>query len=128
QSATEEELQSVNGIGPQIAESVAFFFKEKHNRDLIRRLKEAGVTLAAPVSKKKGTLAGKTFVLTGTLPTLSREEAKDLIEAQGGKVSSGVSKNVQYVVVGEDAGSKLDKAKKLGVPIIDEDQFRKIIG
>ncbi len=127
QAATEEELQSVSGIGPQIAESVAFFFKEKHNGDLIRRLKDAGLILSAPTSKKKGKFTGLTFVLTGTLPTYSREEAKALIENNGGKVASSVSKNVQYVLVGEDAGSKLDKAKKLGVPTIDENQFRKMI-
>ena len=128
QTATEEELQSANGIGPQIAESVVFFFKEKHNRDLIRRLKDAGLTLSALTSKKKGKFTGLTFVLTGTLPTYSREEAKALIEDNGGKVASSVSKNVQYVLVGEDAGSKMDKAKKLGIPTVDENQFRKMIG
>lgn len=127
QSASEEDLQSVTGIGPQIAESVAHFFREKHNRDIVKRLKDAGLTLAAAATKKKGTLAGLTFVLTGTLPTLSREQAKQLIEENGGRVASGVSKNVQYVLAGEDAGSKLDKAKKLGIPLIDETAFRTLI-
>lgn len=127
QSASEEDLQSVTGIGPQIAESVAHFFRERHNRDIVKRLKDAGLTLAATATKKKGKLAGLTFVLTGTLPTLSREQAKQLIEENGGKVASGVSKNVQYVLAGEDAGSKLDKAKKLGIPLIDETAFRTLI-
>lgn len=128
QAASEEDLQSVGGIGPQIAESVSFFFKEKHNRDLIRRLKDAGLTLSATTSKTKGKFNGLTFVLTGTLPTYSREEAKALIENNGGKVASSVSENVQYVLVGEDAGSKLEKAKKLGIPTIDESQFKRMIG
>lgn len=128
QAASEEDLQSVGGIGPQIAESVSFFFKEKHNRDLIRRLKDAGLTLSGTTSKKTGKFTGLTFVLTGTLPTYSREEAKALIENNGGKVASSVSKNVQYVLMGEDAGSKLDKAKKLGIPTIDENQFKRMIG
>ncbi|MBX2992806.1 MAG: NAD-dependent DNA ligase LigA [Bacteroidetes bacterium] len=127
QSANEEDLQSVTGIGPQIAESVAHFFREKHNREIVKRLREAGLTLAAAATKKKGKLSGLTFVLTGTLPTLSREQAKQLIEGNGGKVASGVSRNVQYVLAGEDAGSKLDKARKLGVPLMDESTFRTLI-
>jgi DNA ligase (NAD+) len=128
QAASEEELQSVSGIGPQIAESVVHFFKEKHNREIVRRLRDAGLTLASTPSKKKGPLSGKTFVLTGTLPTLSREEAKQLIEENGGKVLSSVSKNVQYVVAGEDAGSKLEKARQLGIPTIDENELKTMIG
>ncbi len=127
ESATEEDLQSVTGIGPQIAESVVHFFKEKHNRSIVRRLQSAGLTLASQTSKKKGKLAGLTFVLTGTLAGYSREQAKQLIEEQGGKVASSVSKSVSYVLVGEDAGSKLDKAKKLGVQILDESEFEKMI-
>ncbi len=127
QAANEEDLQTTNGIGPQIAESVVRFFKEKHNRDLIKRLQDAGLTLTATSSKKKGKLSGLTFVLTGTLPTYSREEAKQLIEKNGGKVASSVSKNVQYVLVGEDAGSKLDKAEKLGIATISENEFNMMI-
>lgn len=127
QAANEEDLQTTNGIGPQIAESVVRFFKEKHNRDLIKRLQDAGLTLTATTSKKKGKLSGLTFVLTGTLPTYSREEAKQLIEKNGGKVASSVSNNVQYVLVGDDAGSKLDKAKKLGIVTISEDELTMMI-
>lgn len=126
--ADEDELQSVNGIGPQIAESVVRFFKEKHNKEIIKRLKAAGLSLEAKATAMKGIFTGKTFVLTGTLPSLTREEAKQLIEENGGKVASGVSKNVDIVLVGEDAGSKLDKAKKLGLKIIGEDDFRKMTG
>lgn len=128
QAASEEELQSVSGIGPQIAESVVHYFKEKHNREIVRRLRDAGLTLASTPSTRKGPLSGKTFVLTGTLPTLSREEAKQLIEENGGKVLSSVSKNVQYVVAGEDAGSKLEKARQLGIPTIDENELKTMIG
>ena len=127
QAANEEDLQTTNGIGPQIAESVVRFFKEKHNRDLIKRLQDAGLTLTATTSKKKGKLSGLTFVLTGTLPTYSREEAKQLIEKNGGKVASSVSNNVQYVLVGDDAGSKLDKAKKLGIVTISENELKMMI-
>jgi DNA ligase (NAD+) len=124
--ATEEDLQSVGGIGPQIAESVVHFFKEKHNRDIIKRLQSAGLQLSSS-TKKKGKLNGLTFVLTGTLPTLTREQAKQLIEEHGGKVASSVSKNVNYLLAGEDAGSKLEKAKKLGIEMISEDEFKKLI-
>lgn len=127
QRASVEDLQAVSGIGPQIAESVARFFREKHHREIIRRLKEAGVTMSAATPRKKGPLSGLTFVLTGTLPTYTREQAKRMIEEAGGKVASSVSKNVQYVLVGEDAGSKLEKAKQLGIPTIDEEAFKKMI-
>lgn len=127
QSADAETLQSVSGIGPQIAGSVAHFFADRHNREIVRRLVKAGLTLTAQPSPRKGTLSGLTFVLTGTLPTLSREQAKQLIEEHGGKVASGVSKNVQYVLAGEGAGSKLDKARQLGIATVDEEQFRKMI-
>lgn len=127
QNATEEELQSVNAIGPRIAESIVHFFKEKHNREIVRRLKDAGLTLQAAKRKATGKLAGKTFVLTGTLPSYGREEAKQLIEKQGGKVASGVSKNVDFVLAGGDAGSKLEKAKKLGIRILSEEEFVKMI-
>ncbi len=122
QGASEEDLQSVPAVGPTIAESLVHFFGEKHNRDIIRRLQKAGVHFARP-SKPAGALTGKTFVLTGTLPTYSREEAKRLIEERGGVVASGISKNVHYVVVGEDAGSKLAKAKQLGIPLLTEKEF-----
>lgn len=128
QEANMDDLQSIGGIGPHIAESVVRFFNEKHNRDIIRRLKEAGVTMSAPMTRRKGKLSGMTFVLTGTLPTYTREQAKQLIEEHGGKVASGVSKNVTHVLAGEEPGSKLDKAKKLGIPIITEEEFNRMIG
>jgi DNA ligase (NAD+) len=127
QTATEEELQTVSDIGPKIAESILHFFSDKHNREIIRKLKDAGVTMSALVTRKKGKLSGFTFVLTGTLPTHTREEAKRLIEEQGGKTAPGMSKNVQYVLAGEDAGSKLDKAKKLGIPVLSEEDFLNMI-
>lgn len=128
QKATVEDLQSINGIGPQIAESVVRFFTERHNREIIRRLKEAGVTMSAPTTRRKGKLSGLTFVLTGALPTYTREQAKQLIEEHGGRVASSVSKNVNYVLVGEEAGSKLEKAKKLGIRTITEEEFNAMIG
>jgi DNA ligase (NAD+) len=127
QNATEEELQSVNAIGPRIAESIVHFFKEKHNREIVKRLKDAGLMLQAAKRKSTGKLTGKTFVLTGTLPTYGREEAKRLIEERGGKVASGVSKNVDIVLAGEDAGSKLEKARRLGIRVLSEEEFVKMI-
>lgn len=127
QDASVADLQSISGIGPQIAESISRFFQEKHNREIIRRLAQAGVTLSAPTTRRKGALSGLTFVLTGTLPSYSREQAKRLIEENGGKVASSISKNVNYVLVGEDAGSKLAKAKKLGIATIDEPAFKKML-
>ncbi len=124
--ATGEELQSASGIGPTIAESIAHFFAEKHNREIVRRLGVAGVSMKArPV--EGGKLAGKTFVLTGTLPGYSREEAKQLIEKQGGRVASSVSKGVDYVLVGDDPGSKLAKAKSLGIALISEKEFSSML-
>lgn len=127
QNATEDELQTVNAIGPKIAESILYFFKEKHNREIIRQLKKSGVTLQGTARKPGGRLSGKIFVLTGTLPSYGREEAKHLIEEHGGKVASGVSRNVDVILAGEDAGSKLQKAKRLGIRIISENEFRKMI-
>lgn len=127
QAATEEELQTVNAIGPKIAESIAHFFKEKHNREIIRRLKSAGLTLQESAKKPTGKLRGKVFVLTGTLPSYGREQAKHLIEEHGGRVATGVSKNVDLVLAGDDAGSKLQKARQLGIPILSEEEFLKMI-
>ena len=110
------------GIGAQIAASVVLFFQQPPNRALIERLRAAGVDLTAPKRERAaaGPLAGKTFVLTGTLPNLTRDEASELIVDAGGKVTSAVSKKTNYVVAGEEAGSKLTKAESLGVAIIDE--------
>ncbi len=129
ESASSDELGSVDGIGPQIAESVAFFFHEPRNRAVVKRLREHGLVMSAPKRERApaGALAGKTLVLTGTLPELSREEASELIVAAGGKVSSAVSKKTDYVVAGEEAGSKLVKAQSLGVPVIDEAGLRSLL-
>ncbi len=128
QSASEVELQGVSAIGPTIAESIAHFFSEKHNREIIRRLRESGLKMAAPARRAGGKLSGKTFVLTGTLPTYTREDAKRLIEENGGRVASAVSNKVQYVLAGEDAGSKLQKARSLKIPVISEKEFQSMIG
>lgn len=128
-SASQDELQHIEGIGPRIAESVDRFFGEKHANDLIRRLKQSGVTLKS--ERKKSTprpYAGKTFVLTGGLESMTRDEAKEKVESLGGKVSSSVSAQTDYVVVGIDAGSKLAKARALGITTVDEKEFRRMIG
>jgi DNA ligase (NAD+) len=129
-SASEDELLQVPDIGPVVAASIAHFFAEPHNRKVVEQLRAAGVHWpeGAPKRAPKGRLAGKTFVITGTLPTLKRDDAKSLIEAAGGKVSGSVSKKTDYVVAGDDAGSKLAKATDLGVTIIDEAQLQKILG
>ncbi len=127
QKATDGELQTVNAIGPKIADSILHFFREKHNREIIRRLKSAGVTLQASARKPAGKLRGKIFVLTGTLPTYGREQARQLIEKHGGRVASAVSSNVDVVLAGAEAGSKLQKARQLGIRIISEEEFLKMI-
>lgn len=127
--ASVEELREAEEVGPKVAESIFQFFHEKHNRELIERLREAGLQFSHTIRRvKAGPLAGKTLVLTGTLPTLSREDAKRMIEAAGGKVSGSVSKKTNYVVAGEDAGSKLSKAQELGVEIWDEERLVKEAG
>ena len=119
--ASVEELQQAEEVGPKVAESIFQFFRESHNRELIERLRAAGLQFTHATRRPKaGPLAGKTLVLTGTMPTLSRDDAKKLIETAGGKVSSAVSKKTSYVVAGEDAGSKLAKAQELGLEIWDE--------
>ena len=118
--ASLEELQKVESVGPRIAQSVLHFFADEHNREIVGRLKKAGVRMAAEEQPAGNLLAGMTFVLTGTLPHLTRGKAKELIESQGGTVASAVSKNTRYVVAGGEAGSKLGKAKQLGIDIITE--------
>ena len=119
-SATSDQLEAVNEVGPKVAQAITEFFAEEKNRALVERLRVAGLTFTAEKRVTTDTLAGLTFVLTGTLPTLTRDQAKERIEAAGGKVSGSVSRKTSYVVAGEEAGSKLDKARTLGVPILDE--------
>ena len=127
-NASAEELQNVDEVGPRIAESIAEFFSIHANRKLVDRLTEAGLTMKGKKKERGTKLAGKTFVLTGTLTKYKREEAKKMIEDAGGRVAGSVSKKTDYVVAGADAGSKLDKAKELGVAVIDEEQMEKLAG
>jgi DNA ligase (NAD+) len=128
-AASQAEIDAVEGIGPTIAQSVVAFFADPRNRKEIAALRELGVSW--PVGERRrrgeGLLAGKTFVLTGTLPTLTRDEAKRRIENAGGKVTSSVSRKTSYVVAGEDPGSKLAKARELGVAVVDEDGLRALL-
>jgi DNA ligase (NAD+) len=126
--ASEEELQGVDEVGPRIAKSIAEFFHEPANRKLIERLRDAGLTFSGKKKERGTKLVGKTFVLTGTLANHSRDDAKKLIEDAGGRVSGSVSKKTDYVVAGSDAGSKLDKAKELGVSVIDEKEMQRLLG
>jgi len=128
ENASVEELQNVGEVGPKIAESIAEFFGNAANRKLVERLGKAGLRMHGEKKERGTKLAGKTFVLTGTLAKYTRDEAKKLIEDAGGKVSGSVSKKTDYVVAGTDAGSKLDKAKELGVPVIDEKEMEKLAG
>jgi len=123
-----EELQNVHEVGPRIAESIVEFFSIPANRKLVERLREAGLTLTGRKKERGTKLAGKTFVLTGTLAKHTRDEAKKMIEDAGGKVTGSVSKKTDYVVAGADAGSKLDKAKELGVAVIDEQEMVRLAG
>ena len=125
---TEEELLEVEEVGPRIAASILEFFREPKNRELIEQLRKAGVTFTGKKKERGTKLAGKTFVLTGTLAHMTRDEAKKLIEDAGGRVAGSVSKKTDYVVAGSDAGSKLDKAKELGVAVIDEGELKKLVG
>ncbi len=122
-NATAEEIAEIDGFGEIMAQSVAKAFKEPHRLELIERLKSYGVNVKYEKATKDNRFEGKTFVLTGTLPTLKRAEAKEIIESFGGKASSSVSKKTDYVLSGEDAGSKLTKAESLGITIISEDEF-----
>jgi DNA ligase (NAD+) len=127
-NASGGELQDVNEVGPRIAESIAEFFSNPANRKLVERLGKAGLAFEGQKKERGTKLAGKTFVLTGTLAKYTREEAKKLIEDSGGKVTGSVSKKTDYVVAGADAGSKLDKAKELGVAVINESEMEKLAG
>ena len=127
--ATPEELLEVLDVGPVVADSIHTFFDQPHNREVVEQLRACGLTWeeGAPAPQIPRPLAGKTVVITGTLPTLSRDEAKDLLEAAGAKVTGSVSKKTDYVVAGADAGSKLDKAVELGIAVVDETGLRRLI-
>jgi DNA ligase (NAD+) len=131
-AASLEQLQSTSDVGPVLAESVRSWFDEPRNRELIERLRHAGVRMEVPEEERKAAegprpLAGKTYVITGTLASMSREQATEALERLGAKVAGSVSKKTTGVIVGSDAGSKADKAKQLGVPMLDEDQFKTLI-
>ena len=123
-----EELQEVNEVGPRVGQSIYDFFQEPKNRELVKRLREAGLTFTGKKRERGTKLAGKTFVLTGTLANHSRDEAKKMIEDAGGKVTSSVSKKTDYVVAGADPGSKLDKARELSVNVIGEEEMLRLVG
>ena len=118
----------ISGVGIEVSKSLTSFFSDPNHRDWVSAMHQAGLNLVEKASTQAVTaIAGKTFVLTGSLPTLGRDEARDLIEKAGGKVSGSVSKNTDFVVAGEDAGSKLTKAQELGVKIIDEASLRQLL-
>ena len=129
-AAAEEQVSSVQGIGPEIARSVRSYFDVEENRDLIQRLKNAGLQFVRTGDEAPhgGPLVGMTFVLTGTLPSLSRKEAAEIIGKHGGKVVTSISSKTSYLVVGADPGSKLAKAKELGVAQLTEDELLKLAG
>jgi DNA ligase (NAD+) len=128
-NASEEELLQVEEVGSTVAQSIISFFQDGRNREMIRKLREAGVQIIEEVSPQKaGALAGKTFVFTGTLKTLTRGQAEALVKALGARVSSSVSRKTDYVVAGEEPGSKLQKARELGVPVLSEEEFRRLLG
>ncbi len=125
--ATQDELARVNEVGPRVSQAIREFLGEEKNRELIEQLRAAGLVLTAARRERSAELTGLTFVITGTLPTLTREEAKEKIENAGGKVSGSVSKKTSYVVAGAEAGSKLDKAQQLGVPVLDEAELLRML-
>jgi DNA ligase (NAD+) len=127
-AASVEELEAVDEVGPRVAQAIQEFFAEEKNRQLVEKLRQAGLTFTAEKKKKSSKLEGLTFVLTGTMPDLTREDAKSRIEAAGGRVSGSVSKKTSYLVAGEDAGSKLDKAKELKVPVIEQAGLLELLG
>jgi DNA ligase (NAD+) len=126
--ASEDELRAVEGVGEKVSHSIVVFFEQEQNRELIERLRKAGVVLSEEVKEQpSGTLAGQTVVLTGVLESLTRGEAEKFVEDNGGKVSSSVSKKTSFVVAGADAGSKLDKARELGVRVLTEKEFLELL-
>jgi DNA ligase (NAD+) len=129
QEAATAEIEAIHGVGPSIAASVSRWFATKENRALLKALARRGVNTTEPKrAETEGALLGKKIVITGTLPTLGRSEAKELVESAGGKVTDSVSKATDFLVVGADAGSKLDKARALGIEVIDEAELLRRIG
>jgi len=126
-SCSKDDLIAIEGIGPVVAESIAGFFNREENLIIVDRILHSGVQIVFEVQKMTGSLDGKVFVLTGSMESMTRRQAKEMIAAAGGKVSGSVSRNTDYVVAGESAGSKLVKARELGIPIIDEVAFREMI-
>ena len=124
-----DRMLEVADVGPIVAQSIRTFFDQAHNREVVEQLRACGVVWeeGEPAVRAVLPLAGKTFVITGTLPTLGRDEAKDLLEAAGAKVAGSVSKKTSYVVAGAEAGSKLDKARELGVPVLDEAGMKELL-
>ena len=127
-SAKIEELTTINEIGPEIATSIVKFFHESKNIKVMEKFRKAGVILQKKTIAKKSTLQGKVFVLTGTLENMARNDAKSIIENLGGAVQSSVTKKTTYVVAGREPGSKLDKANSLGITVLNEKEFLKLIG
>ena len=127
--ASLEQLLEVDDVGPVVADSIRTFFEQAHNREVVEQLRACGLRWpeGAPVALAPRPLSGKTFVITGTLPTLDRDAAKDLIEGAGGKVAGSVSKKTDFVLAGVQAGSKLDKALALGVMVINEVQLQELL-
>jgi DNA ligase (NAD+) len=128
QTADREALETIDGIGPTVASSVTAFFSREENIAMLQRLLAAGVSTTNEASRKRTDLAGRTFVLTGTLADMPRSQAKKLIEAAGGKVTGSVSRKTDYLVAGASPGSKLEKARQLDVAVLDEDQLRDLLG
>jgi len=127
--ASSSDLEEVDAIGPKIADSVTSFFSIPKNLEIIDSLKNAGLQFEAEEDEQSSSLLeGKTFVLTGSLPSLTRKEATGIIESHGGKTTSSVSSNTDYLLAGESAGSKLKKANEIGVPVLDESEFNEMVG
>jgi DNA ligase (NAD+) len=125
--ASPERLMGVQDVGPEVARSIHTFFQQAHNREVITRLLASGIRWEAMTVRKAGILTGLTFLFTGTLSSLSRDEAKQMVEAKGGKTATSLSKKVTHMVIGADAGSKADKAKALGLKTLDEEAFLRLV-
>jgi DNA ligase (NAD+) len=126
--ATREELEAITDVGPIVAESVVNFFSRSENQDMLRQLLQIGVAVRHETRGNRTPLAGMSFVLTGTLTGMTRRQAQEVIEAAGGRVSSAVSRNTDYLVAGDSPGSKLQRARELGVAVIDTAELRRLIG